>query len=247
MSKMSDLMIEMENKRAEEWIGARLKDNDADENSEEYRQLADEFSNLQEFLWEQADFQEELKWLNKNGSTVLHENFIEELKELKKVLMSAHLSHKPDMIYRMVYAHAVTLLEAFLGDTIKSLISESEDIFIRSMEIEELKKAKYSLHFLAANKVDAKSLAIQELSKILYHNMPKIKNMYEIILHQKINIDISKVEQVTKIRHDIVHRNGMTRDGEAIIISELDILNAINDIEDFSNELQSVITNNTRV
>ncbi|BCV46187.1 hypothetical protein TUM17379_32050 [Shewanella algae] len=236
-------MIEMENERADLWIRERLNDEDADEDSEEYQQLAEEYSNLQEFLREQAEFEEELNWLRENGSSIIHKNFIEEINGLKSVLKSANVSNKPYMIYRMTYAHSVTLLEAFLGDTIKALVSESNDNFMRSMGIDELKKARYSLEFLALNNVDAKSLAIKELSKILYHNIPKVKKMFEVILNQDIPIDISKVVQITKTRHDIVHRNGMTHDGEAIILTDHDICEAIDFIEEFSNELQKSITN----
>lgn len=156
MGRMSDLMIEMENERADLWIRERLNDEDADEDSEEYQQLVEEYSNLQEFLREQAEFEEELNWLRENGSSIIHKNFIEEINGLKSVLKSANVSNKPYMIYRMTYAHSVTLLEAFLGDTIKALVSESNDNFMRSMGIDELKKARYSLEFLALNNVDAK-------------------------------------------------------------------------------------------
>ena len=244
MGRMSDLMIDMQNEQADLWIRERLEDQNVDEDSEEYRELAEEYSNLQDFLWEQAEFEEDLKWLKENGSSIVHKNFIEEINGLKSVLKSANTLNKPYMIYRMAYAHSVTLLEAFLSDTVKALISESENMFMRSIGIEELKKARYSLEFLAQNNVEPKSLAIKELSRILYHNIPKVKKMFEIILNHKVEIDISKVVKITKVRHDIVHRNGMTSDGDSIMLTEKDIIEAINNIELFSNELEKIITSN---
>ena len=242
MGSMSELMIEMQNEQADKWIRGQLDNEEADEDSDEYRQLADEYSNLQDFLWEQAEFEEELQWLKDNGSSIIHKNFIEEIGGLKDALNSVNLSVKPYMMYRMIYAHSVTLLEAFLGDTVKALVSESEDNFVRSMRVNELKEARYSLQFLAVNNVDARSLAIKELSEILYHNIPKVKKVFEVILNKKLALDISKVVQITKIRHDLVHRNGMTKDNDAIILTESDVLGAISEIEVFSNELQTLIS-----
>ena len=240
MGSMSELMIEMQFERADEWIRERLEDEDADEESEEYQELAQEYSDLQDHLAEQSDFEAELRWLNENGSSIIHKHFVEELKELKKV-EEATSDARTYLIKRMTYAYAVTLLEAFLGDTVKSLVSENEAFFTNSLEITELKKARYSLAFLAANQLDPKGLAIKELSDILYHNIPKVKRIFETILGTTIEIDVSELVKITKVRHDIVHRNGKTKEGEHINLSREDMVSMITNIESFSNELQILI------
>ena len=234
---MSELMIEMQIERADEWIRERLDDENADEESKEYQELATEYSNLQDYLAEQAEFEAELQWLKENGSSIIHKHFIEELGKLKKIEEAT----RTYVINKMTYSYAVTLLEAFLGDTAKSLISENETFFTNSRQIDELKKAKYSLEFLSTNKVDAKGLAVRELSNILYHNIPKVKRIFEIILGTRIDIDISELDKITKVRHDIVHRNGKTKEGESIHLSSNDMLKMIFHIEKFSNELQLLI------
>ena len=240
MGRMSDLMIDMENERADEWIRERLTDEDADEESEEYRELADEYYNLQEYLAEQAEFEFELAWLQENGSSIIHKNFIEELNELKEIEEKTSIN-KTYMINRMSYAYAVTLLEAFLGDTAKSLITENEIFFKNSWKINELKKARYSLEFLATNDIDAKGLAAKELSNILYHNIPKVKKIFEIILGSRIDIDISELEKIMSIRHDIVHRNGKTKEGETLYLNNENVSGMISHIEKFSHDLQIII------
>lgn len=240
MGRMSELMIEMQNEQADEWIRERLEDENADEESEEYQELASEYSNLQDYLAEEAEFKAELQWLKENGSSVIHKHFIEELEELKKIEETTS-ANKTYLINRMTYSYAVTLLEAFLGDTAKSLISENEIFFINSRQIDELKKARYSIEFLSTNEVDAKGLAVMELSNILFHNIPKVKRIFETILGTRINIDISELNKITTVRHDIVHRNGKTKGGEPIYLSSDDILEMISHVEKFANELQLLI------
>lgn len=237
---MSELMIKMQNERADEWIRERLEDKNADEESEEYQEIATEYSHLQDCLAEQEEFDAELQWLKVNGSSILHKNFLEELEELKKIEETTSTT-RTYLINRMTYSYAVTLLEAFLGDTVKSLVSENEVFFTNSRKINELNKVRYSLEFLSTNELDAKGLAIRELSNILYHKMSKVKNIFEIILDTKVDIDISAVDKITKVRHDIVHRNGKTKEGESIYLNSDDILKMISHIEKFSNELQVLI------
>lgn len=241
---MSELMIEMQNERADEWIRERLEDADADEESEEYQELAIEYSNLQDYLAEKAEFEAELQWLKENGSSVIHKNFLEELEELKNIEEKTP-TKRTYLINRMTYSYAVTLLEAFLGDTVKSLINENENFFTNSMQIEELKKAKYTLEELSKSEVNVKGLAVKELSNILYHNMPKVKRIFELIINKKIRIDISELDKIIKVRHDIVHRNGRTKEGELIHLSRDDILEMISHIEKFSKELQLFINENS--
>jgi len=240
MGRMSELMIEIQNEHADEWIKERLDNENASEESEEYLELATEYSNLQDYLADQAEFDAELRWLKENGSSIIHKHFLEELEELKKIEETTSTT-RTYLINRMTYAYAVTLLEAFLGDTAKSLISENEIFFTNSRKINELKKVRYSLEFLSTNEVDAKSLAIRELSNITYHNIPKVKNIFETILGTRINIDISELIKITKVRHDIVHRNGKTKESESIHLNSDDMLEMISHIENFSNELQVLI------
>jgi hypothetical protein len=241
MGKMSDLMIDLDNERIDRWITERLGD-DVDGESEEYGELAEEYYNLQEHLREQFEFEEDLEWLKRNDSSIIHRNYIEELTELEKFVKTNPLKDKPYIGYRMAYAHAVALLEGFLGDTVKSLVNENNIYFTNSRKVAELKSAKYSLDDLVASESNPKNLAIKELSKILYHNIPKAKRIFEIVLDKKLNIKISDIVKITNIRHDIVHRNGKTKDGDPLYLDQSDVMSMLKDVKKFVDELQRAIS-----
>lgn len=241
MGSMSDLMIDLDNERIDQWIRDRLEGDDVDEESEEYKELADEYYNLQEHLRDQFEFEEDQKWLQKNDSSTFHRLFLEEINELEKLVIKNPLKDKPYIMYRMTYAHSVSLLEAFLGDTVKSLVNNNDCFFVNSRKIAELKNARYTLDYLATTESNPKALAIKELSKILYHRMPKVKIIFETILGKKISLKISEVDKITKIRHDIVHRNGKTKEGNPTYLDQNDLINMFNEIKNFANELQRII------
>lgn len=249
MSSIKDYLFDLQNEEAEEWIRKRLDNEDADENSEEWEQLAKEYDDYQEHLFDEAEYQAELNWLRENGSSQIHKFFVDELDALERITKNnldnrsnTALMLNSQLIIKMAFSYSVTLLEAFLGDTLKSLLNENESFLDNAISnIDELKKARYSFSDLKEINIDIKSLAIRKISEILFHNMPKVKIIYEQVLGKKLKIDISRVNKITEIRHHIVHRNGMTLDGESIVVTADDLSSAIGYIKEFSVELQTEI------
>lgn len=238
MSGIKDHLFEVQEERADKWIRKRLINKEANEDSKEYHELASEYWDLQESLDEQSRFEAELEWLKETGSSVHHKTFIDQLLVLTNLVKKDDLD-APYMIYKMSYAYAVTLLESYLGDTAKSLISESESYFKNSIsKVNELKKVRYSLEFLADNQINARGLAVKELSEILYHNISKVKRVFESILNTRLDIDIKEVNKIVDIRHDITHRNGYTKEGVYIPLTKDVVLEMISEIEKFSNVIQ---------
>jgi hypothetical protein len=241
VSSTKDYLFQVQADRADKWIRKKLTDKDADEESEEYQELERDYWGLQEYLANQAEFEAELAWLKKTGSSVHHKSFVDQLSVLKNVVKNPGYDEKY-IIYKMAYAYAVTLLESYLGDTAKSLISESNQHFKNGISnVDELKKAKYSLEFLAGSNIDATGLAIKELSQILYHNIPKVKCVFEGILATHLDLEIERLNQIISIRHDIAHRNGRTKGGVPIPITSEVVLDMIRELETFANMLQRQI------
>ncbi len=235
----------MEESKARSWIRERLTDESSDEESEEWLELQKDYYNLQEYLAEQAEFEAELQWLYDNGTSLIHRNFISNIDELEEFVASLFADESKVMIYKMAYAYAVTLLESFLGDTLKSLVSENNELFNNAiLKVDELKKAKYSLEDLVDNDISVKGLAIMKLSDILFHNIPKVIKTYEAVLGVSIDIEKNEIIEIIKIRHDIVHRNGKSKDGNNIVINESDIMKMFVSIKMFSEKLQQQINAN---
>lgn len=250
LSSIKDYLFAMQEQYADDWIRERLSDYSLNENSEEYQELAEEYSNYQEYLREEAEWQAELQWLKENGSSKIHSIFVSELDELISMLesncnnsqkMSTKL--RTNIVVKMSYAYAVTLLEAYLGDTLRALISQDEQLLKNALrKFKILKNVK--LIDVAETDLDVKSLVLRHIGEVLYHNIPNVIEMYEQVLGVKLEIDISKVYKITKLRHDIVHRNGKTIDGCVINLDVQDFVQAISDIKDFTGVLQRAINGN---
>ena len=58
---------------------------------------------------------------------------------------------------------------------------------------------------------------------------------------EEMKIDIFRVNKIAEIRHHIVPRNGMTLDGESIVVTTDDLSSVTGYIKEFSVELQTEI------
>ncbi len=250
LSSTKDYLFEMQELHADEWIRERLSDDSLDEDSEEYQELAEEYSNYQEHLREEAEWQAELRWLKDNGSSNIHNIFISELDALR-IMFDSNVNNPQKMAFilhtniavKMSYAYAVTLLESYLGDTLRALISQDEQFLKNALrKFKVLKSVK--LTDVVETDLDVKSLVLRYVSDVLYHNIPNVVEMYEQVLGVKLEIDISKVVKITKLRHDIVHRNGRNVDGSTISVGAQDFTQAISDIKEFTGALQRAINDN---
>lgn len=249
MSSIKEHLFDIQNQQAEEWIREKLSDANLDEESEEWQELASKYSDYQDHLRDEAEWEAELKWLKENNSSNIHRFFVDELNALK-IMAETNLDNSTKMAFmlhsnivvKMSYAYAVTLLESFLGDTLKALITERE-VFLHNAirDVEEISKARYSIAQLSEIDLSICSLALKHTTEILFHNIPKVKKVYEQVLGVKLQIDISKVSKITSLRHDIVHRNGYTKDGKPINLTVQDFYQAIEDVKDFASSLQQQI------
>ena len=81
----------------------------------------------------------------------------------------------------------------------------------------QIRNTKYSLFDLSKSGMDLSGLAIKCVSEVLFHKIDKTMEMYKKVLGCKIHYT-SKVKLIIDIRHDIVHRNGYTKENEVIDI-----------------------------
>ena len=115
---MKDMMIDIEAERFNEW----LKENypDVIPNSEEWEQAA----NL--YYWEQEALADQAQWDHEHGLfevslNDVHQRYRHARQELKK-LYALLDREQPELVYRMSFVHAVTVMEAYLMYCARSLL-----------------------------------------------------------------------------------------------------------------------------
>jgi hypothetical protein len=175
-----------------------------------------------------------------------------DLTELKEFVKKSTPEY-PEIFYKMSFAHAVTIFEVYMEDITKSLLLHNDEFlnsFIRNGS-KVLSAKKYSLKDFLVNKQKIASEceignlrmnALLHLSGTLFHDITKLLSNFEGILGRGLTVENTEIRKVVGIRHDIVHRNGVSKKGASLSIDKKMVLSGIQIIEEFSKNIRDELS-----
>ncbi len=115
---------------------------------------------------------------------------------------------------RQIYVGTIVCLETYLSDAfINTVLSNKEYIEYFFCSFKDFENKKFGMNELFKKVDQAEKIAKKAMLEVIYHNLPKVKNMYKATLDISFP-DISKVQNDIVNRHDLVHRNGKTKEGQ---------------------------------
>lgn len=155
------------------------------------------------------------------GETRFHENFISSINEL----IVLNRLKENQVLQRMIFSSVITAMEAYFSDTMKKNVLNRHAIKRRFVEIHKPfvdKNMKEGRVFEFLDNLDKR--INEEIDKISFHNIGTVKDLYrDVLLCQLPDADISALIKSVETRHDIVHRNGKSTDGEMVIVTKKDV------------------------
>lgn len=147
---------------------------------------------------------------------------MEALKQLHTMVGSASPANDAQFTNRLIFAGAVSCMEAYLGDTLINAVQAETDVRTRLVSSN---RAMGEITATAAEITadpDVVTKRIQrELRKVLYHSLEKVTALYRDAF--RINLMPSKVERdvlfpAMVLRHHCVHRNGRDENGTRLTV-----------------------------
>lgn len=177
-------------------------------------------------------FEDELVRLSRED--LAYELFRNQMSDLEDELPST----PSESLLKMAYSYSVTLMETCLGDMIKCVVL-SDDYYMKNAinSVSELKSIKLSLMDVYSDGDIVRKKVLKTLTNYLYHNIEKIVPVYSAVLGEaspkNVLSNMRSVILITRIRHDIVHRNGTDKYGNPVELSKSVVLRAMKDINDF--------------
>jgi hypothetical protein len=146
-----------------------------------------------------------------------------------------------NLLNHQSFISAIGSLEAYLSEKLIGKIFS--DISFKKKFVLSHPDFK-SMKFKLSEIYDKYETLDKTIKKILldqiYHNLPVVSNMYKDALNIKFpNIQVL-MKSIT-IRHDLVHRNGRTKDGDEIIISKSDVKELCEKIKTFAEQIEEEI------
>ena len=175
------------------------------------------------------------------GNTNYFDHFKENINQIK-LLNSLKLDDidQKEMLNKLLFVNCITAMETYLSDAFINTVIKDET-FIRSLleNDPEFKKRKFELSDIFSRFENLYSEVSDYLSKIIYHNVTKIKPMYESVLSINFPDDLSEIMRAIRTRHDFVHRGGKTIDGDIIKLTDQDIENLLERVEKFIEHIET--------
>ncbi len=163
------------------------------------------------------DFERQLAAIREKKNT--YKKFIEEIDNVRRLnqitLDDTSLSN---ILKRQIFISIIGILEAFLSETFIRLTDKHQEYFRNFVETHpEFKKRKFELKDIFLEREKLKDTGTKIMMDTIYHNLPQVKEMFT----STFNIEFPDIEEMYKFileRHDLVHRNGKTKEGTHLTV-----------------------------
>jgi hypothetical protein len=120
----------------------------------------------------------------------------------------------------MIYGHVVAATEGFLSSVFIKTTLGSEDLIRRLVETDSaFSNMKFSMSQIFEKRESIKETVAIYLKKLIFHDLKKVKPMYQSVLGHDLG-DISWLFKAVLKRHDCVHRAGYDKDGNQLTFSD---------------------------
>lgn len=218
MGSIKDLMLDLEAERFDEWLEENYPDVVPD--SEEWEQA----TNL--YYWEQEALADQALWDHKHELFVaslnnVHQRYLHAVQELEKL---SDLLEKPqnELVYRMSFVHIVTVMEAYLMYCARALLEHDWPLrrFIKefcpnSRFVSKERKKEAREMSLAQFRPGAKRI----FEEMTFQSHKFIDKYFSTVLHVSPFWPNEPLENISQLRNDLVHRNGVDKKDVPVIIS----------------------------
>lgn len=181
--------------------------------------------------YDEYDYEEQYETIISNKH--YYDNFQKEIKNLKELNRIEIDNVLLPILKRQLYVSAIGTLETFLSETFINQIDENKEYYKNFIEtFPPFKDQVFSLRNILRQYERLEKTVRKAMLEVIYHNLDKVQNMYKATF--KIDFpEIGELSKAVAIRHDLVHRNGKTKNGIEVEIDKARIDELIENISQF--------------
>lgn len=170
-------------------------------------------------------------------NTKYYDVFLQSIDDIRLLLsQSKNLEneHLQKTLWNLLFANVITSMETYLSDAFINTVVNDKALIKRLIETTpEFSQKKYTLVDIFSWMENAKKAATNYLLDVVFHNIWKVSHMYKDVLNINFPQDMDYLSKAVMTRHDLVHRNGKTKEGESVVVSEIDIVRLIEYVTEF--------------
>ena len=177
------------------------------------------------------------------SNTEFYQTYLDGIKNVQRLLkLEPPMKEQKEILNRLLYANVVSLMETFFSDAITNLVLNNPALKRKVVEkVPRFTEAKITKSEIYAwfERMD-KEVADYLQNDVTYHNIFTVEKLYKSVLDVRFPSpdDLVDLRKIIETRHDIVHRNGKTIEGEVIVLDDGDVKFAIKTVNEFVSHIE---------
>ncbi|SFH12771.1 hypothetical protein [Pseudomonas sp. NFACC45] len=166
---------------------------------------------------------------------------LEKLEQVKEVLTAHGSPHIQALVTQLAYGAAIAALEAYLLEVASwRALSSDESLrsFVEKNTDPKLGGGSLKLSEIFGQMDGLKKKVFAYLQTYVWHRLDDVKEIFE----KGFGIEFPKTSELKGdilLRHDIVHRGGKNKEGNAVTVSAEDVRKVLDRIQAFGKALES--------
>ncbi|WP_299162809.1 HEPN domain-containing protein [uncultured Tenacibaculum sp.] len=185
-------------------------------------------------------YEEEFEAFSENENHLT--KFNDEISNLSSLLtLKIENPELEKILNRQLFIGVIGTMETFLSEVFIKLTLENKEYlknFISSHP--KFKTNKFELREIFKEYEVIEETAKKVMLDTIYHNLPSVSLMFKSTF--KIEFpSIGEVYKYVMLRHDLVHRNGMTKEGKPVPVNDIEIVNLIDEVSKFVKKIAEAL------
>jgi hypothetical protein len=148
-----------------------------------------------------------------------------------------------NLLLKLLYINIITAVETYLSDLfISSVGNDPKKLrkFIESTPDFKNEKISFSGVYEAVEQAEKKAKSF--LTDVVWHHLHRVKPMFQSTLEINFPKNSDKLFKAVLVRHDLVHRNGRSKDGGQHKITKEKVNELVGHVKDFAAHIEEQIS-----
>jgi hypothetical protein len=172
------------------------------------------------------------------GNTATLATFREAVQTIRKLVKANVGKEEQQHLLNLLFANAIAALETFLCDTfIHRVMSQPHELrrFIETTP--QFKKLKIPYAAVLKEAEGVHDTAKRHLLGMVWHRLETVEKLYWRSLKVSVKDLAASLKREIQVRHDIVHRNGKDKEGNAVSVTAADVHQVIAKTDSIATEI----------
>lgn len=179
------------------------------------------------------------------SNTEFHKTLVENLEKVNALLDLEVDEQLRQHHLRLLHINVITALESFLSDGFITTVMSDPALIRKFVETNpDFTKQKFPLSELFQKTDVIEDEVKRYLRSLLWHNLEKIKPMYKKTLDIEFPENLGDLHRAILTRHDLVHRNGKTKDDKEIPLNRSHVSDLIELVRTFGEHVDGQFESN---